>query len=238
MIYTEYFNSDRIHLRQSHTNDDEFHLTHNYCPFGTSIDYTLKAGTVASIRDQGNQSTVHFHTKVNYFNVLHHEINEMLADTLKRPEIDENRKRRVIHGLKYLAATVRRTKHPREISDDMVPPTEMVFDILLKFKAVPYPPIELLAQCFEVCAALVPLFGSEIYNRVINLEILPFISNEQLDYQAYSNGASFDSGAVGYYLVTFEKSLGRYDFLMAYLKFLRTFTKVSFNTKLRFEWIE
>lgn len=219
-------------MRQSRNNEDEFILTHNYCPFGTRIDYVIEAGTIVSARD--NFSSIHFHTKLNYFNALHHEINELIDDTLRRHEIDENRKRRVSQGLKFLAAAVRRTKNPADITAEMVHPTELVFDLIVRFKSIPQPPVDLLAQCLDVCAALMPIFESDIYNRVINLDILPFISNDLLDYEAYSNGVSFDSSTVGYYLVTFEKRLGRYDFLMAYLKFLSTFSNVRIIIKIQF----
>lgn len=226
MIYAERYYPDRVQLRQSQNNENEFILMHDYSPFGTRIDYVIPAGTIVSTRD--NFSTLHFHTKLNYFNALHHEINELIDDTVRRHEIDEQRKRRVTQGIRYLAAAVNRTKSPADITTEMVHPTELVFDILVRFKAIQQAPIELLAQCLEVCAALVRLFPDDIYNRIVNLNVLPFVSNELLDYEAYSNGVSFDSCVVGYYLVTFEKSLGRYDFLLAYLRFLSMLTTVKF----------
>lgn len=227
MVFTEQYSADKVQLRQSQNNENEFILLHDYSPFGLRIDYVIKAGTVVSTRD--NFSTVHFYTKLNYFNALHHEINELIDDTLRRHEIDEQRKRRVTHGIRYLAAAVQRTRSPADITTEMVHPTELVFDILVRFKVIPQAPVELLAECLEVCAALVRLFPDDIYSRIVNLNVLPFISNELLDYESYSNGVSFDSSAVGYYLVTFEKTVGRYEFLMAYLRFLSTLSTVKFS---------
>lgn len=161
---------------------------------------------------------------------MHHEINELLFDLIKRPEIDAERKQRVAGGLKFLASTVRRIKSPCDIPSEMVHPTEMVFDILLKFKDVPNPPMELLAECMEVCAALVPMLRSEIGKRVVNLEILPVCVNQMLQYREYARGMSFDTASVGRYLVSFEKATGRFEFLSAYLTFLKAFVEVNVNT--------
>lgn len=209
-------------------NDDEVMVANDYSPFGSKIDYIIKAGTMAVIMENRSEPTIHFKTSLNYFNALHNEINDLITDSLRNPEIDAQRKRRVSSGLRFLAAAVRRIKDQNEITSEMVHPTEMVFDILLKFKDIPSPPIELLAQCMEVCASLVPLFEKEIYNRVINLNILPSISNDSLSFREYSNGVSFDTGAVGYYLVTFERPAGKFELLLAYLTFLKIFSKVNF----------
>lgn len=161
-MYAEPFNIDRTQLRQSAHNTDDYMLVNDFAPFGEKINYTIEAGTVANIRDTANFTTIHLHTRLNYFSAIHHEINELMDDTMRRHEIDEQRRRRVTCGLKYLAAAVRRTKSPSDISADMVHPIELVFDLLLRFKAIPQPPIDLLAQCLEVCAALVPLFEQDI----------------------------------------------------------------------------
>lgn len=116
VIYTEPFNDDRTRLRQSSHNDEHYILTHNFAPFGDKIDYIIEAGTIANLRDTKRFTTIHFHTKLNYFNALHHEINELM----RSHEIDQERRVRVTHGLKYLAIAVRRTKTASEISAEMV----------------------------------------------------------------------------------------------------------------------
>uniref|UniRef100_T1GGY7 Nucleoporin Nup188 N-terminal subdomain III domain-containing protein n=1 Tax=Megaselia scalaris TaxID=36166 RepID=T1GGY7_MEGSC len=63
--------------------------------------------------------------------------------------------------------------------------------------------------------------------RVINLNLLPQITNVSLDYKQYSNGVCFDSGLVGMYLVNIEKKNEKYSFVKAYLKFLRTFARLE-----------
>lgn len=195
------------------------------------VHFEIPAGTTAIVQDRAFGATIHFRTTLNYFNVLHHEIDELLTETLRHAtdSTTNTRQRRVCAGIQYLANALRNVTDPlRGISSDMVHPTEMVFDVLTKFKAVQQPPIELLAKCLEVCGNLVPLFDEEIVRRVVNLNVLPFVVTQGSgDYRALSSGAGFESGLVGYYLINFEKNSGRYDFLMTYLEFLHVYAKVS-----------
>lgn len=206
--------------------EDEFILLENYSPF-PKIAYTIPAGTVVQISDRNNRTIVHFKAKLNYFVALHNEINKLLTCTLRYTEVDTIYRTNVECGLKFLALAVQCVRDTNGITDDMVHPTEMVFDILMKLKNAQEPPIVLLAACIEVCSALVPLFPNEVYVRVVNLNILPYVTNDSLDYHSYSNGVSFESGLIGHYLVNFEKSKGKYDFLLAYLNFIKTYSNVS-----------
>lgn len=229
-IYSEDYKANNVQLKPSAEADDEFILTARYTPF-KRINYTIPAGTSVVISDkQINKqyhTVIHFRYPVNYFNVLHNEMNELLSDALKYAEIDEVRKRRVIAGLKYLAIAVRRVQNPMDITKEMVHPTEMVFDILIRFKEVQHPPIELLARCLEVCESLLWLYQDEILKRIINLDILPCVANLNLNYRSYVNGIGFDPGLVGYYLINIEKNTGKYDFLLTYLNFVkRIYSKV------------
>lgn len=216
-------------MKPSPTVEDEFILLENYSPF-QKIDYTIPAGTPVAISDRYNRTIIHFKTKLNYFVVLHNEINKLLTSTLRYTEIDTNYRTNVECGLKFLALAVQCIRDANEITSEMVHPIEMVFDILIKFKNAQDPPIRLLAVCFEVCSALVPLFPNDIYVRVVNLNILPYVTNDSLDYHSYSNGVSFETGLVGHYLVNFEKSTGKFDFLLAYLNFLKTYSNVRIIT--------
>lgn len=228
-IYTELLKPARsFHMKPLADGDNEFVLLSKCSPFA-KIDFEIPAGTTAIVQDKPFGSTIHFRTTVNYFNVLHNEINELLAETLRyTADIDAVRERRVCAGIKYLAQAVRNVTDPlRGISSEMVHPTEMVFDILTKFKAVQQPPIELLAKCLAVCANLVPLFDEEIVRRVVNLNVLPYVTQSGGDYRQLCGGAGFESGLVGYYLINFEKNCGRYDFLLTYLEFLHVYAKVS-----------
>lgn len=225
--YTEYYNSQRVALRASDFDDTEYVLVQDFKPFSQKVDYKIPAGTTVTVFDKPNGTQIYFKIPLNYFDALHHEINELLLDLLVRPEIDTQRKQRVCWGLKYLAVAIGRVKDPFEISSEMVHPSEMIFDILLKLKDLPNPPVDLLAQCFNVCTALVSLNQIEIFNRITKLDILPFCTTKKLKFDEYANGAGFDTGLVGYYLVSIEKVTGKYEFLTAYLSFLKNFSAVS-----------
>lgn len=213
-------------LKPSATVEDEFILLQNYSPF-PKIDYTIPAGTPVQISDRNSQTIVHFKIKLNYFVALHNEINKLLASTLRYMEIDSMYQTNVECGLKFLALAVQCAEDSSDITSEMVHPIEIVFDILIKFKNAQEPPIILLAACLEVCSALVTLFPNDVCVRVVNLNVLPYITNDSLDFQAYSNGVSFVSGLVGHYLVNLEKSSGKYDFLLAYLNFIKTYSNVG-----------
>ncbi|KAG4075361.1 hypothetical protein HA402_003152 [Bradysia odoriphaga] len=227
-MYAEVYDSDKIQLKPSSSVEDEFILLENYSPF-PKIDFTIPSGTAVLITERNNQTIVHFKVKLNYFVALHNEINNFLASTLRYTEVDSSYRTNVECGLKFLALAVQRVEDTSGITSEMVHPIEMVFDILIKFKNAQEPPIKLLAGCIEVCSALMPLFPNEIHVRVVNLNILPYVTNDSLDYQAYSNGVSFESGLVGHYLVNFEKSSGKYDFLLAYLNFVKTYSNLKLN---------
>lgn len=226
-VYTEKYNLDKYELRPANDKGDEFILMNNYVPL-PKIGFVIPQGTKVTVLDKKFSTFAHFITRFNYFDALHHEINEFLNEIVHYTNLNGDRVKRITYGIKYLAVAVRRIKEPTDISSEMVHPTEMVFDILMKFKAMQSPPIELLSKCFETCTALISLFDTEIFQRIINLNILPNIMNQNLDYIDYSNGHSFESGLVGAYLVNFEKNTGRYPFLMAYLNFIRSYTKVKY----------
>lgn len=225
-VYSEVYNPDNYELRSSPTNEDEFVLAHDYVPF-RRIGFKVPRGTSVVVLDKRSHTMVHFRTKFNFYDALHHEINELLSDALAYTQLNDERIQRIMAGIRYLAVAVKRVNQPHEISSEMVHPTEMVFDILLKFKVVQNPPVELLAECINVCAALVPLFEPEIYARVINLNILPTVNNANLDFKDYAAGTSFESSLIGFYLVNCEKNAGKYRILLAYLNFLKTYTKLG-----------
>lgn len=212
-------------MKPSPTVEDEFILLENYSPF-PKVDYTIPAGTAVLISDRNNRTIVHFKSKLNYFVALHNQINNLLASTLRYTDVDSIYRTNVEYGLKFLALVVQCARDTSEITSELVHPIEMVFDILIKFKNAQEPPIVLLAVCMEVCSALVPLLPNDVFDRIVALNILPYVTNDSLDYHSYSNGVSFESGLIGHYLVNFEKSSGKYDLLLAYLNFIKTYSSV------------
>nr|XP_036219125.1 nucleoporin NUP188 homolog [Bactrocera oleae] len=234
-IYTDIYDESRYPLRA--INEEDYILTADIMPF-SHLDFIIPANTTAAIMSRPEGYCVHFRITLNYFIVLHHEINCLLAETgQNQGDWSQNeRVRRINAGLVYLQNVLQRTKALSAISAEMVHPTEMCIDLLNKFKAVPQPPVQMLANCLNVCTMLLPLVDAEIYARVVNLHILPAITNETLDnYKEYALGICFDSRVVGTYLIDVEKKLERYDFLIAYIGFLRTYTKLQRNNFFKIE---
>ncbi|EDW02316.1 nucleoporin Nup188 [Drosophila grimshawi] len=218
-------------------NANEYELTSVMQPF-PRIDYTLPAGTSCTAVQHTNGFYMHFRCSVNFFNALHHEINCLLREKAQlHGDFESNERiKRVEAGLKYLELAVQRTKSVEGISAEMVHPTEMCIDLLSKFKSVQCPPVGLLSNCLNVCTALLPLVDEEIFMRISNLDILPTTSNQSLhDYKLFASAAYFESRFLGSVIDHVEKKKERYDFLLAYLSFLRTYTKLKRKRYLQVE---
>lgn len=216
---------------------DEYELTNVVKPF-PRIDYTLPAGTSCTAVQHAAGFYMHFRHNVNFFNALHHEINCLLLEKAQLHGDFESNERilRVEAGLKYLVLAVQRTKSIDGISAAMVHPTEMCIDLLSKFKSVQCPPDGLLSSCLNVCTALLPLVDEEIFTRVSNLDILPTIKNESLqDFKQFASVVNFESRFLGSVIDNVEKRQERYEFLLAYLSFLRTYTKLKKKLYLQVE---
>ncbi|KAH8401738.1 hypothetical protein KR009_007585, partial [Drosophila setifemur] len=218
---------------------DEFELTNSVRPF-PRIDFAIPAGTSCTAIQHPNGCYLHFRTQVNFFDALHHEINCLLRETghLHGDFESSERIRRVEAGLRFLESAVQRSKSISEISAEMVHPTEMCIDLLHKFKCVQYPPVGLLSSSLNVCTALLPLVDEEIFARISNLDILPTVGQgSQYDFKRYAtaSGVGFESRFLGSVIDNVEKKDERYDFLLSYLGFLRTYTQLKRNRYMQVE---
>ena len=227
-VYTEAPSDPIYELRKTFDEDEEdaYVLLNDYRPFRKIDDFLIEAGTRAVAREDKNKMFVHFFVNTNYFNVLHNEINEMMSSIMSYSEIKESRVQRLESGLKFLSAVIKKTENPNNITNEMIHPTEMVFDILNKFKTFQAPSLDLMAVCVDVCTELMRFFGEEIFRRFVNLSIAPSVNLVHKDFKAYANGLGFESGLVGFYLINIERAQGRYNFLKSYLNFLKRYSKV------------
>jgi nuclear pore complex protein Nup188 len=144
-----------------------------------------------------NQQNI-FPEILNYFQALHHEINELLNCVVSFSEIHERRLKRLECGISLLSLIIKRIDNPEDITNEMIHPTEMVFDILEKFKVFQHPSLDLMAACINVCSELTTFFGPEILRRFINLNIAPTVNVRHRDFKTYANGNGFEVGLVGY----------------------------------------
>ncbi|XP_017866977.1 PREDICTED: nucleoporin NUP188 homolog isoform X1 [Drosophila arizonae] len=222
-------------LRELETN--EYELTSPLQAF-PGIDFTLPIGTSCTAVQHANGFYMHFRCQVNFFNALHHEINCLLREKAQLHGDFESNERvlRVEAGLRYLELTLQRIKSIAAISPEMVHPTEMCIDLLSKFRSVQCPPARLLSICLNVCTALLPLVDEEIFMRVSHLDILPKTGSQSLqDYKLCASAVYFESRFLGAIIDNVEKKQERYDFLLAYLHFLRTYTKLKRQRYLQVE---
>lgn len=225
-VYTEKYIPDRYLLRPS-SEPDTFLLVQDYRPFSGIPEYVIPKDTEIVVVDKQGRTFCHFRTQLNYFTVLRYEIDCLLSQIMHYTELDTSSLTKITTGLEFLASVLHHTNNPSLINEFMVHPTEMVFDLLTKFRSVQQPPLGLMAICLRVCGALVPLFDLEIVRRVLNLNILPSIKSVGLGFNDYANGNGFEPELVGNYLVNFEKNQGQYLFLKEYLEFLVSYKKVK-----------
>lgn len=228
-IYTEQPSDPVYELKKNYNDDDDdaYILLNDYQPFG-KIDFVIKAGTKAHARMDRGKMFVQFCVPTNYFQVLHNEFNEIVFSIMNYSEINEKSVKRLEIGIKFLSAALTKISSPEEITDEMIHPTEMVFDILNKFKTFQNPSLDLMAVCLDVCTELMGYFGDEIFRRFVNLKIAPKVNAIHKDFKMYANGGGFESGLVGFFLINHEKISGNYKFLKSYLNFLKRFSKVPF----------
>lgn len=225
-VYTELCTGKQYSLQPlaGEDSEDEFLLTKDYYPM-RQFALKIPTGTRVAIMDRRKATFIHFWQPTIYYQVLHNEIKELLlcGDAAGESDLVS----RTTSGVAFLREMLKKMKSPSDITETMVHPVELVFDILLKFKSVPNPPIALLSNCLDVCAALSSFFDQEVLKRVLNLGIFPTISNTGFTHEEYARGTGFDSGLIGQYLINFETGNGSYLFLKSYFGFLSAYKAVS-----------
>jgi nuclear pore complex protein Nup188 len=226
-VYAEQPNDPLYELRKCYdTEEDSYALLNDYRPFVKINEFVIPADNSAIVREEKGRMFVYFLTKLNYFHALRNEMHELLNSIVTYAEIQPAKLSRLESGISLLAAIIKRTDSPEDITNEMIHPTEMVFDILEKLKGCQHPALELMAACLNVCAELMATFSDEVFRRFINLNIGPIVTVTHRDFKAYSNGNGFESGLIGFFLIKMESSAGRYSFLKAYFNFLKKCAKV------------
>ncbi|XP_063899583.1 nucleoporin Nup188 isoform X1 [Helicoverpa armigera] len=219
-VYTEIYNPNAVPVMS--LRDDDAIIGREYYPLGDP-SYRIEMGSKATIMERKEATMIHFRTPYSYWTVFNSEI-EKAMDRKQHHQNNINvTLERIYQGTKVLKGVLKALVADKEIPKSLVGPSEGVFDVLVRFMRADAPPLALLVECLDVCTALVPVFPKEIHLRLINTGLLPRVINQKLTYQEYANGASFDSAAVGSYLVTIEQLSGTYKFLGAYIDLLCAF---------------
>ncbi|XP_068626633.1 nucleoporin Nup188 [Battus philenor] len=228
-VYTEIYNPNSVRI-MSLQGDDAIIGT-EYYPLGDP-SYHIEPGSRATIMERKEGTMVHFRTPYSYWTVFNNEIEKVL-DRKQHHQYNLNvTLERVYEGTKVLKGVLQHLVEDKEIPKSLLSPSEGVFDVLLRFMRAEEPPLLLLVECLNVCTALIKLFPKEIHLRLINTGLLPRVINQHLSHVEYANGASFDSAAVGSYLVIIEQPRGTYKFLGAYIDMLCAFYKKSSDERI------
>ncbi|CAB3239724.1 unnamed protein product [Arctia plantaginis] len=222
-VYTEIYNPNAVPIMSLQA--DDAIIGREYYPLGDP-SYRIEVGSKATIMERKEGTMIHFRTPYCYWTVFNTEIEKAL-DRNQHHQHDVNvTLERIYEGTKVLKGILRALVHNGEVPKSLVGPSEGVFDVLVRFMRTDTPPLPLLVECISVCTALVPMFPKEIHLRLTNTGLLPRILNHKLSHIEYANGTSFDSAAVGSYLVTIEQPNGTYKFLEAYMDMLCAFHEV------------
>ncbi|CAH2050074.1 unnamed protein product, partial [Iphiclides podalirius] len=233
-VYTEIYNPNAIPI-MSFQGDDAI-IGREYCPLGDP-SYRIECGSRATIMERKEGTMVHFRTPYSYWTIFNNEIEKVLDRKQHHKHNINVTLERVFEGTNVLKGVLQSLVEDKEISKSLVGPSEGVFDVLLRFMRAEDPPLPLLVECLNICTTLVTLFPKEIHLRLINTGLLPRIINHQLTHVEYANGASFDSSAVGSYLVIIEQPSGSYQFLGAYIDMLCAFHESSTEERITSEII-
>ncbi|XP_028175308.1 nucleoporin NUP188 homolog isoform X1 [Ostrinia furnacalis] len=231
-VYTEIYNPNSVPLVSF--DSDDATIGREYFPLG-GPSYRIEAGSKATVMERKEGTMIHFRTPYSYWTVFNSEIEKALDR--KQHHNVLSALQRVYEGAKVLKGILKALVPDKEIPKSLVAPSEGVFDVLVRFMRADATALPLLVQCLEVCAVLVPVFPKEIHLRLVNTGLLPRARSHQLSAAEYARGASFDSGAVGSFLVAVEQPGGSYHLLGAYIDLLCAFHESSTDERITMEII-
>ncbi|XP_059055103.1 nucleoporin Nup188 [Achroia grisella] len=233
-VYTEIYNPNAVPVMSLQL--DDAIIGREYYPLG-DLSYRIEAGSKATIMERKEGTMIHFRTPCSYWTVFNNEIGKALDRKQHHQHNISLTLERVYEGTKILKGILKALVEDQEIPKSLVVPSEGVFDILVRFMRADNATLPLLVECLQVCTALIPVFPKEIHMRLINTGLLPRVLNQKLSHVEYASGASFDTAAVGSFLITIEQPTGSYKFLGAYIDLLCAFHKVSNDERITTEII-
>ncbi|XP_026759103.2 nucleoporin Nup188 [Galleria mellonella] len=228
-VYTEMYNPNAVPVMSLQSDDGI--IGREYYPLGNP-SYRIEPGSKATIMERKEGTMIHFRTPYSYWTVFNNEIEKALDRKQHHQHNISVTLERVYEGTKVLKGVLKALVEDNEIPKNLVVPSEGVFDMLVRFMRADEPALPLLVECLQVCTTLIPIFPKEIHMRLINTGLLPRVLNQKLSHVEYASGASFDTAAVGSYLITIEQPTGSYKFLGAYIDLLCAFHEISIDERI------
>ncbi|XP_053614028.1 nucleoporin Nup188 [Plodia interpunctella] len=223
-IYTEIYKPNAVSLISFQMDDTT--IGRDYYPLGDP-SYKIEAGSRATIMERKEGTMIHFRTPYSYWTIFNSEIEKALDQKQHHQHNTSVTLQKIYEGTKVLKGVLSALASEKQIPKTLSVSCSCVFDVLVRFMRADSPALPLLLQCLQVCIQLIPAMPKEIYLRLSNTGLLPRIINQRLTHVEYANGVSFDSAAVGSYLVTIEQPSGKYEFLGAYIDMLCAFHEAS-----------
>ncbi|KYN30753.1 hypothetical protein ALC56_14564 [Trachymyrmex septentrionalis] len=160
-----------------------------------------------------------FHTKANYWNALHHKMEQLFSQasrgitniTVNGDNLPEN----VRLGLKLLEALLAKDI---EIPSSMVTPTELSFEIINRFSypALPTNLYKIVAVCISISSKLVLRYPEDILSRTRS-GVYPKFNNWNQKPLYFAEAISFDGGLIASWLSGIETIEHTYPILCAFL---------------------
>ncbi|KYQ55243.1 hypothetical protein ALC60_05868 [Trachymyrmex zeteki] len=166
------------------------------------------------------KEVVLFRTKANYWNALHHKIEQLFSQasrgitnisTVNGGNLPEN----VCLGLKLLEALLAKDI---EIPSSMVAPTELSFEIINRFSypALPTNLYKIVAVCISISSKLVLRYPEDILSRTRS-GVYPKFNNWNQKPLYFAEAISFDGGLIASWLSGIETIEHTYPILCAFL---------------------
>ncbi|KAG5314198.1 NU188 protein, partial [Acromyrmex insinuator] len=165
------------------------------------------------------KEVVLFHTKANYWNALHHKMEQLFSQasrgithiTVNGDNLSEN----VRLGLKLLEALLAKDI---EIPSSMVTPTELSFEIINRFSypALPTNLYKIVAVCISISSKLVLRYPEDILSRTRS-GVYPKFNNWNQKPLYFAEAISFDGGLIASWLSGIETIEHTYPILCAFL---------------------
>ncbi|KYM95969.1 hypothetical protein ALC62_13417 [Cyphomyrmex costatus] len=160
-----------------------------------------------------------FRTKANYWNALHHKIEQLFSQAshgiTNISMVNGNLLENVRLGLKLLEALLAKDI---EIPSSMVAPTELSFEIINRFSysALPTNLYKIVAVCISISSKLVLRYPEDILSRTRS-GVYPKFNNWNQKPLYFAEAISFDGGLIASWLSGIETIEHTYPILCAFL---------------------
>ncbi|XP_015585723.1 nucleoporin NUP188 homolog [Cephus cinctus] len=170
-------------------------------------------------------------TKANYWDVFHHKIEQLFSQAgtgiVNVSDAKMHLPEHVWQGFKLLETLL---KTDTEISQSMVIPTELSFEVINRF-SYPMLPIniyKIVAECICISSKLILKYPEDILSRM-HTEVYPRFNNWNQGTTEFAQAVSFDGGLIASWLSGIETIEHSYPVLTAYLDVLSNYLIIKHN---------